>query len=47
MVYLKEVWTWNKYEKFVVVTTIRLKDEVNFFIGEFSKSFTFLVTLLL
>ena len=46
-VYLNEVWSWNKFERYVVVSTIRLKGEVNFFIREFWKSFTFLVTLLL
>ena len=47
MVYLKEVWLWNEFERFVAVSTIRLKGEVNFFIRECWKSFTFIVTLLL
>ena len=47
MVYLKEVWPLNEFEKFVVASTVRLKGEGNFFLKEFWKSFTFLVTLLL
>ena len=47
MVFLKEVWPRSEFERFVVFSTIRLKGEVNFFIREFWKSFTFLVTLLL
>ena len=37
-----QVWQRNKFESFVVVGTIRLKREVNFFIRELWKSFTFL-----
>ena len=35
MVSFKEVWLWNEFEKFVVISTIRLKADVNFFIREF------------
>ena len=35
MVFLKKVWSWNEFERFAVFSTIRLKDEVNFFIIEF------------
>ena len=41
MVYFKEVWPWNEFEKFVVFSTIRLKDEVNFFIRRFLEVFYF------
>ena len=41
MVYFKEVWPWNKFERFVVLSTIRLKAEVNFFIREFLEIFYF------
>ena len=43
MVNLKEVWPWTKFERCVVVSAIRLKGEVNFFMREFWKSFAFLV----
>ena len=45
MVSFKEVWNewkWNEFERFVAFSTIRLKDEVSFFIREFSKVFYFL-----
>ena len=35
MVSFKEVWPWNEFERFVVFTTVRLKDKINFFIREF------------
>ena len=35
MVFLKEVWPRNKFERFAVFSTIRLKGEVNFYIREF------------
>ena len=39
MVLLREVWTWNEFERFVVFSTIRLEGDVNFFIREFSGIF--------
>ena len=39
--FLKEVWQRNEFEIFVVFSTIRLKGEVNFFIGEFLEVFYF------
>ena len=49
MVSLKELWPWNELENFVVFSTNRVKDAVNYFIllHNFWKSFTFLVPLLL
>ena len=41
MVFLKKVWPWNEFEKFVVFITIRLQGEVNFFIREFLEVFYF------
>ena len=41
MVPFKEVWPWNEFERFVVFSTIRLKDEVKFFIREFLEVFYF------
>ena len=41
MVSFKEVWTWNWFESFVVLSTIRLKGEVNFFIRGFLEVFYF------
>ena len=41
MVSFKEIWPWNKFEKFVVFSTIRLKAKVNFFIREFLEVFYF------
>ena len=41
MVFLKEVWSWNDLERFVVFGTIRLKGEVSFFIWEFLEVFYF------
>ena len=35
MVSFKKVWSWNEFKKFVVFSTIRLKDKVNFFYREF------------
>ena len=35
MVSFKEIWSWNEFEKFVVFSTNRLKNEVNFFIKKF------------
>ena len=35
IVYLKEFWPCNEFERFLVVSTIRLKGEVNFFLREF------------
>ena len=34
MVSFSEVWSWNEFEGFVVLSTARLKDDVNFFIRE-------------
>ena len=42
MVSIKEVWLWNEFESFVVFSTIKLKDEVNFFIRAFLEVFYFL-----
>ena len=41
MVSFKEVWPWNQFERFVVLSTIRLKGKVNFFIREFFEVFYF------
>ena len=42
MVSFKEVWPWNKFERFVVLfSNIRFKGEVNFFIKGFLKAFYF------
>ena len=42
MVSFKEVWAWNESEKFFVsFSAVRLNDEVNFFIREFSEVFYF------
>ena len=35
MVPFKKVWSWNEFKSFVVSSTIRLKDKVNFFYREF------------
>ena len=35
MVPFKKVWSWNDFKCFVVFSTIRLKDKVNFFYREF------------
>ena len=35
MVPFKKVWSWNEFKSFVVFSTIRLKDKVNFFYREF------------
>ena len=46
MVFFKEVWPWNEFEMFFVLfSTIRLKDEVNFLIREFLEVFFFPGTL--
>ena len=42
MVFFKEVWPSNQFESFAVFSTVRLKGEVNFFIGEFLEIFYFL-----
>ena len=42
MVFLKQVWPWNEFERFVVFSTIRTKGEVNFLIREFLEVFYFL-----
>ena len=40
MVFFKDDWPWNEFERFVVsFSTIRLKDEVNFSVREFSETF--------
>ena len=40
MVSFKEVWPWNEFERFVILSsTARLKGEVNFFIREFFEVF--------
>ena len=31
MVYLKEFWPRNEFERFVIVSTVRLKGDVKFF----------------
>ena len=41
MMSLKGVWPWNEFKRFVVFSTIRLKDEVNFFIRDFLGDFYF------
>ena len=41
MVSLKEVWSWNEFERFVVFNFIRLKGEVSFFIKESLEVFYF------
>ena len=41
MVSFKEVCPWNQFERFVVFSTIRLKDEVNLFIRKFLEVFYF------
>ena len=43
MVFFKEVWPWNEFEKFVVFSTIRQIEgwEVNFFIREIFEAFHF------
>ena len=43
MMYFKEVWLWNEFERFVVFSTIRLKlkAEVNFFIRKILEVFYF------
>ena len=41
LVFLKGVWPSNKFERFVVFSTNRLKGVVNFFIREFLKVFYF------
>ena len=35
-------WKWNEFERFVVFSTIRLKDKVNIFIRKFLEVFYFL-----
>ena len=42
MVSFKEVWPWNKFERCVVLNTIRLRAELNFFITEILEVFYFL-----
>ena len=39
MVSFNEVGPWNEFERFVVLSTTRLKDDVNFFIREFLEVF--------
>ena len=41
MVTFKEVWSSNEFESFVLLSTIRLKGEVNFFIRGFLEVFYF------
>ena len=41
MVFFKEVWPGNEFERFVVFSTIRLKAEINFFIRQFLEVFYF------
>ena len=41
MVSLKEVWSSNEFERFVVFSFIRLKGEVSFFIRESLEVFYF------
>ena len=41
LVSFKNVWPCNKFERFVVFSTIRLKGEINFFIREVLKVFYF------
>ena len=38
----KEIWSWNEFERFFALfSTIRLNDEVNYFIREFLVVFYF------
>ena len=41
MVFLKEVWPWDEFERFVVFSATRLKGEVKFFLPEFLEVFYF------
>ena len=42
MVYFKEVWPWNEFERLAVLFSIsRLKGEINLFIRDFLKVFYF------
>ena len=41
MVFLKEDWPQNEFERLVVFNTIRLKGEGNFFLREFLEVFYF------
>ena len=41
MVSFKEVWSWNEFERFVVFSTIKLKDEMNFFVRKLLEVFYF------
>ena len=41
MISFKEVWPWNKFERYVVLNTARLKAELNFFFREILEVFYF------
>ena len=41
MASFKDVWPWNEFERFVIFSTNRLKEKVNFFIREFFRVFYF------
>ena len=42
IVYFKEVWPWNEFEKFFILfSTVRLKSEIKLIIWEFLEVFYF------
>ena len=43
MIFFKKVWPWNQFKRFIVLSTVRLKDQRNLFIRDFLEVFYFKV----